>query len=152
MRAYLLTHSTIQKPDKLLWMLRDRFEKACSSQGVLGQKIRLRLINALKYLTEHVWQMEIEIGQAVAAVEALQSSMRLLEGFRRRSAALLRRPELGGAAHRRRDADDCNVPYLGVLLKDFIFVIDGNTQLCPLRRQPVLPGRVSRNALQAPRC
>ena len=41
-------------------MLRDRFEKAFSSQGVLGQKIRLRLINPLKYLTEHVWRIEIQ--------------------------------------------------------------------------------------------
>ena len=103
MRAYLWTHSTFQKPDKLLWMLRDRFEKACSSQGVLGQKIRLRLINALKYLTDDVWLMETE--QAVAAVDALQSFMRLLEGFRRRPAALLGRPELGGAARRRRDGN-----------------------------------------------
>ena len=84
-------------------MLRDRFEKACSSRGVLGQKIRLRLINALKYLIEHVWRIEIE--QAVAAVEALQSFTRLLEGFRRRPAALLRRPEPGCAAGGRRDGD-----------------------------------------------
>ena len=103
MQAYLWTQSTFQKPDKLLWMLRDSFEKACSSRGVLGQKIRLRLINALKYLTDDVWLMEIE--QAEATVEALQSFMRLLEGFRRRPAALLRRPELGGAALRRRDGD-----------------------------------------------
>ena len=82
-------------------MLRDRFEKACSSRGVLGQKIRLRPSNALKYLIEHVWL--IEIGQAVAAAEALQSFMWLLEGFRRRQAALLHRQELGGAAGRRRD-------------------------------------------------
>ena len=103
MRAYLWTHSTFQKPDKLLWMLRDRFEKASSSQGVLGQKIRPCLINALKYLIEHVWRIGIE--QAVAAVEALQSFMRMLEGFRRRPAALLRRPEPGCAAGGRRDGD-----------------------------------------------
>ena len=102
-RAYLRTHSTFQKPDKLLWMLRDRFEKACSSQGVLGQKIRLHLINPLKYVIEHVWWIEIE--QAMAVVEALQSFMRLLEGFRRRPAALLRRPEPGCAAGGRRDGD-----------------------------------------------
>ena len=103
MWAYLWTHSTFQKPDKLLLMLRDRFEKACSSQGVLGQKILFRLINALKYLTDHVWLMETE--QAVAAFEALQSFMRLLDGFRRRPAALLGRPKLGGAACLRRDGD-----------------------------------------------
>ena len=87
MRAYLWTHSTFQKPDKLLWMLRDRFEKACSSQGVLWQKIRLHLSNALKYVIEQVWW--VEVGQAVAAVEALQSFMRLLKGFRRRLEAPL---------------------------------------------------------------
>ena len=84
-------------------MLRDRFEKAFLSRGVLGQKIRLRLFNALKYVIEHVWWIEIE--QAMAAVEALQSFMRLLEGFRRRPAALLGRPDLGGAALRRRSGD-----------------------------------------------
>ena len=79
MRAYLWTHSTFQKPDKLLWMLRDRFEKACSSQGVLGKNIRLRRNNTLKRLNEHVWWIETE--HIVAAVDALQSFMRLLEGY-----------------------------------------------------------------------
>ena len=124
MRAYLWTHSTFQKQDKLLWMLRDRFEKVFWSQGVLGQKILLRLINALKYLTDDVWLMEIE--QAVAAVDALQSFMRLLEGFRRRPASLLRRQELGGAARRRRRGHAVHRPFSRSLLKDAIFVIDGN--------------------------
>ena len=60
MWAYLWTHSIFQKPDKLLWMLRDRFEKVFWSQGVLGQKMRLLPSNPLKHLIEHVWRIETE--------------------------------------------------------------------------------------------
>ena len=72
-------------------MLLDCFEKACSSQGFLWQKIRLRPINALKSLIEHVWRVEIE--QVVAPVKARDfrpSPARPHGALRRRLAALLR--------------------------------------------------------------
>ncbi|EKE39655.1 Ras guanine nucleotide exchange factor, putative [Entamoeba nuttalli P19] len=87
MRAFIWTHSSFTTTNTMLSMLQDRFEKCCCNDGILSQKIKARIINAIKYWIENTWQMSID--KSMPIVEQTNQFLDLMKRYGMKKQVLL---------------------------------------------------------------